>query len=395
MFFFFNDTATTEIYTLSLHDALPIFQAICRVNRLDGEDKEYGYVIDYKDLFNSIEGAISDYTSGAFDAYDKDDVAGLLTNRLDKAREKLEEAREKIKALCEPVMLPRNTQDYLHYFCAKDTSDKEALIDNEAKRVALYKAVAALMRAYANNANELEEAGYSVAEIEKIKEEVVHYDKVREEVKLASGDYVDMKMYEPAMRYLLDTYIRATDSEMVVDFEDLGLIELIVERGLGVLDKLPESISKNREAMAETIENNIRKVIIDEQRVNPIYYEKMSELLDALIQERRERALEYQEYLEQIKTLAKQVVHPEGAGPTPYPSSMDTRAKRSLYDNMEQNEELAIRIDTAVRHTKKAHWIGNTFKEREVKNAIREEIGEYNANLDEIVNLVKEQDEYK
>src|SRR5258708_23846023 len=25
MFFFFNDTATTEIYTLSLHDALPIF----------------------------------------------------------------------------------------------------------------------------------------------------------------------------------------------------------------------------------------------------------------------------------------------------------------------------------------------------------------------------------
>src|SRR5690242_21654305 len=27
-FFFFNDTATTEIYTLSLHDALPIFQSL-------------------------------------------------------------------------------------------------------------------------------------------------------------------------------------------------------------------------------------------------------------------------------------------------------------------------------------------------------------------------------
>src|SRR6266536_6081954 len=35
-FFFFNDTATTEIYTLSLHDALPIFAAwknCCRCNR--------------------------------------------------------------------------------------------------------------------------------------------------------------------------------------------------------------------------------------------------------------------------------------------------------------------------------------------------------------------------
>src|SRR2546422_8544641 len=33
IFFFFNDTATTEIYTLSLHDALPICRA-CRVGVL-------------------------------------------------------------------------------------------------------------------------------------------------------------------------------------------------------------------------------------------------------------------------------------------------------------------------------------------------------------------------
>src|SRR2546422_1707245 len=32
-FFFFNDTATTEIYTLSLHDALPISQARSRTGR--------------------------------------------------------------------------------------------------------------------------------------------------------------------------------------------------------------------------------------------------------------------------------------------------------------------------------------------------------------------------
>src|SRR2546422_2126116 len=32
-FFFFNDTATTEIYTLSLHDALPIFRSLGRGGR--------------------------------------------------------------------------------------------------------------------------------------------------------------------------------------------------------------------------------------------------------------------------------------------------------------------------------------------------------------------------
>src|SRR5574340_1824461 len=36
-FFFFNDTATTEIYTLSLHDALPI----CRTGA-EAESREYG-----------------------------------------------------------------------------------------------------------------------------------------------------------------------------------------------------------------------------------------------------------------------------------------------------------------------------------------------------------------
>src|SRR3712207_7091264 len=42
-FFFFNDTATTEIYTLSLHDALPIFLANLFVGR-------FGYLRDELDI---------------------------------------------------------------------------------------------------------------------------------------------------------------------------------------------------------------------------------------------------------------------------------------------------------------------------------------------------------
>src|SRR3712207_6099740 len=42
-FFFFNDTATTEIYTLSLHDALPIFEAVrgrVLVERIHAVDRD-------------------------------------------------------------------------------------------------------------------------------------------------------------------------------------------------------------------------------------------------------------------------------------------------------------------------------------------------------------------
>jgi type I restriction enzyme R subunit len=371
-----------------------LFQAICRVNRLDGEDKEYGYIIDYKDLFNSLEGAIDDYTNGAFDNYEKSDIEGLLTNRLEKAKQSLEDARESIKALCEPVEEPKNSIDYIHYFCAKDTTNKDELKDNEQKRVALYKSSAALLRAYANLANEMQLAGYVREEFEQIKQEVTHYEKVREEIKLASGDYVDMKMLEPAMRHLIDTYIKADDSEVLTDFDDMSLIELIVEKNIETIENsMPSGMKNNPEAMSETIENNMRKLIIDENPVNPKYFEKMSELLDELIKERKDGAIEYKEYLEKIKELASKITKPDKPKPD-YPSTLDSFGKRALYDNLDNDEALAIKIDTVIRYTKKDSWIGNNFKEKEVKKALEKELGDKADRLDEIMELIKHQDEY-
>ena len=98
---------------------------------------------------------------------------------------------------------------------------------------------------------------YTPREIEQIKQEVDHYEKVRTEVKMASGDYIDLKMYEPAMRHLIDTYIRAEESKKISAFDDITLIQLIVERGVDALKDLPEGISSNKGVMAETIENNL------------------------------------------------------------------------------------------------------------------------------------------
>ena len=127
----FDAPPATYLYIDKVMHDHGLFQAICRVNRLDGEDKPYGYIVDYRDLFRSLEKSIHDYTSEAFDAYDEEDVEGLLKNRLDQGRERLENAREAIKALCEPVQPPKNTQDYIHYFCGEDTTDKDALKNHE------------------------------------------------------------------------------------------------------------------------------------------------------------------------------------------------------------------------------------------------------------------------
>ena len=390
-----------------------LFQAICRVNRLDGEDKEYGYIIDYKDVFRSLEQSIKDYTGKAFGGYDKADVEGLLKDRLQQGRERLEEMREAVKALCEPVEPPRDTTAYLRYFCAAESGNAEQLKDNEPRRVALYKLAAAFLRAYANLANEMLEAGYSDAKAQEIKGEVDHYEKVREEVKLASGEYIDMKMYEPAMRHLLDTYIRAEESEKLSGFDDLTLVQLIVERGEAAVDALPRGLRENREAMAETIENNVRRLIIDETAVNPKYYEKMSKLLNALIAQRKQEAMDYKAYLAKIVALTKQVSHPETQ--SSHPSSINSAALRALYDNLEDARVLAVRerpapygsapaadtreakalaMDRAIRQIKKADWRGNKFKEREVRNAIQSVLGADAGLVDSIFEIVKNQREY-
>lgn len=366
-----------------------LFQAVCRVNRLHTPDKEYGYIIDYKDLFKSLEKSVHDYTSEAFSEYDQDDINGLLSDRLEKGKNDLETAREALKALCEPVNPPYHTPDYIKYFCG-NTQNPEDLQTTEPRRLVLYKSVAALVRKYANIANELETAGYTTREIFDIQQEVKHYQVVSEEIKLASGDKIDFKVYQNDMRHLIDSYIGAAESQILANFENLTLVELIVNNGVSAVNSLPPGIRNNQTAVAETIENNLRKLIIEQEPTNPKYFEKMSTLLNELIATRQNETAAYQEYLQKIVALAKQIHQPSTS--SAYPESLDTPAKRSLYDNLEQNEQLALDIDAAVRNSKQDSWRGNKMKEKLIKNAIKKYIKP--EDLESIFEIIKQQSEY-
>ena len=372
-----------------------LFQAVCRVNRLDGDDKDYGYIIDYMDLFKSLETAFTDYTSEAFDSYEISDVEGLLKERLKTGKERLEEALEAIKALCEPVEPPKDDLAHLHYFCGSNTQNPDLLKDTEPRRVALYKLTISLIRAYANIADEMGEAGYSENEVEQIRKDIKHYESLRKIVQINSGDWVDLKRFEPAMRHLIDSYIGAEESRMLANFDDLSLVELLVEKGKDALNDLPKKIRNDKDAMAETIENNLRRVIIEERPTNPMYYEKMSVLLDELIKLRKEATLEYEKYLQKIIELSVRIKKPSTT--KEYPVSLNTNAKRALYDNLARNEELAIELDNKIKTTKKDGWRDNIIKTREVKYVIKEVLNSYKVkepDAEYITKLVKNQRDY-
>lgn len=369
-----------------------LFQAICRVNRLDGDDKEYGYVIDYKDLFKSLEQAVKDYTADALDGFDPEDLKGLLKDRLQQSREHLDEALEQIRALVEPVAPPKDELAYNLYFCSDPAGDVVKLKENEQKRLALYKQVAHVLRAFAGVAGDEIVAGYTAGEFAGITKEVTEYSAIRDVIKLVSGDYIDLKMYEPSMRYLIDTYIKADQSKKVSTFDDMSFVQLLVEKGADAVEDLPDQVKKNKKMVAEIIQNNVRKLIIDERPINPKYFDKMSELLDALVEKLRNDASEYQDYLKEVAELARKVADPNRGGN--YPAAINTAGKRALYDYLMEDEGLVIDVDAAIRASAQDQWRGNRMKTRKINRAIKTALGKRDVDIHGLIELLKVNGEY-
>lgn len=371
-----------------------LFQAICRVNRLDGDDKDYGHVVDYRDLFKSLDRAVKDYTTEALDGYDEQDVDGLLKDRVTEAKADLEDALAAVDALCETIEEPRTTLKYQQRFCAVSPGDAAELAANEPRRIELCKSVAALVRAYANIANELDAAGYSEAQAKAVRDKVAHYSDVRDEVRLGAGEAVDYKRYEAGMRFLLDTYVQASPSTKVGDFAEAGLVQLIVEMGEGAIGTLPPGIKDDPEAVSSTIVNNVRTLITDERPTNPRYYDKMSEVLDALIEQRRSGALEYQQYLQQLVAQVKQIAG--GGSDEAYPAWADTGARRALIDfELPGGEATARAVEAAMSSSRRADWVGSRMKERRVLRSIERVLPDDYDRVDELMALLRERAEYR
>lgn len=385
----FDAPTATYIYIDKQMRDHGLFQAICRVNRLDGDDKDFGYVIDYKDLFRNIESAVDDYTSEAFDAFDEEDVEGLITSRADQADEDLRAARDAWLGLMDSVEQPKGDDEIFAYFSSpmgiNDDPDAE---EKSRRRQALYKITGRYARAYANIASELVGSGFDDLELAEYRREVERAMGIRDAVRLHSGDAVDMKLYEPAMRHLIDNYIRADDSEIVAHLDDISLIDLVESKGTAAENELPSSISgKNA---AEAIENNVRKLIVEETPVNPRFYETMSELLGDLVRRRREEAIEYAEYLERIAALVREVRAGHGRK---YPETIHNSGLKVLYDNLDGDEALTLRLDGAMRETAPFGWRGNAMKERKVRRCIEHVLNDPE-DAERIFELLKNRSEY-
>jgi type I restriction enzyme R subunit len=282
--------------------------------------------------------------------------------------------------LCEPVEPPKGELEHIHYFCG-NTEIKTDLEERKPQRAALYKAIVAVVRAYAHVADELDH-GYDAAGVTRIKDRLKHYLSLREIVRKASGESLDLKPYEADMRHLIDTYIEADEPRKISPFDNMGLLELIVTTGIAntISSQLGELKGK-KDAIAETIENNVRRKIIKEHLSDPAYYEKMSALLDEIIAARKAKAIEYEEYLSASRTLARRVeagwrtirlnseAQPGAAGGLQQPSNRSrpnvAAAQAVAYDSgADEKLVLAMRIDETVKRVRPDGWRGVSHASR-------------------------------
>jgi type I restriction enzyme R subunit len=392
----FDAPSATYMYIDKKMQNHDLFQAICRVNRINGEDKEYGYIVDYQDLFNSIRNAIDDYTSEALEGYDKEDVEGLLTNRLKEAKNDLEEALQTVITLCE-IVNPQTQEGYFEYFVySENTAFEEQPAECEAnaeKREKLYKLVSNLVRRYVNIANEMFQAGYSPEEAAEIKKQVDYYNSIKDEIKLRSGDALDLKRFDPMMRQLIDNWVRADDSEKLFEFEDISFLDLIADEGVNAIEKLSNSIKSKEKSVAETLLANIYRVVNSERPNNPAYYDKVSALLKQLLEDVKSGKMSYKELIERLIQKVREVKGQKGV----YPMAISTLGMKALYDNLGKNEELAIKIHKAVKENAKDGWrdLSVPAKMKKVRIAVSEALDSDDEELvSQIITIISNQKEY-
>jgi type I restriction enzyme R subunit len=370
-----------------------LFQAICRTNRLDGEDKDYGHIVDYKESLDNVQKALAVYTSDELDIESGGEDAGLtVKDWREEGRTRLDAAREALIYLCAPVKQPQGIEQHIHYFCGS-ASEPSALNDTEPMRIAFYKAVAAYVRAYADLAQNLEEAGYSAAQINAFEKETAFYSELRAAIKNHAGEELDTKPFEADMRHLINTYIQADPADLLGDLSSLSLTELIIKTGIhdAIARKLNEKGRLSKDAIAEGIINNVRKTIIRDQLTDPRFYEQMSKLLEDLIQQQRDDTDSYAQFLKNAEALARQLGG-KGSGSDQLPVALRGNKEAAvLYNNLPnvlaavtkehtaaeptatyayEHLDCALSLDKAIRHNAPAGWKGDPAREAQVLNAI-------------------------
>ena len=319
-----------------------LFQAVCRVNRL-GEDikddkgdiivkthKEFGRIVDFKNLFSSIENVVTKFNDGSgFEGLDDVDIDGLLDSAVNKCKEKLlavTEAYEGLKTIWESKSL--NDLEALSEYYIKEYDGEEPA---QARRNIMYSITGSMVTAYNNMSDYFSKTDFTAEQINHFASLSREAGTVQRKVKQKSGDDFDPKTLDPDMRQLLDQHIRAEDAETFIpssaDFSFLDLINDSTDTKEAT-EKAIHEAGGNANGAAEAIEGKARRVNTDWNSGDAEEYKLFSDKLQALLEELKARNATAKEKIEALIEHIKAIKHGNDA-----PSDLANRRSKALWNN--------------------------------------------------------------
>ncbi|MDA8137896.1 MAG: HsdR family type I site-specific deoxyribonuclease [Desulfobacteraceae bacterium] len=264
-----------------------LLQAIARVNRLF-EAKEFGYVIDHVGLLGELDKALTMYS--AFEGFDEQDLAGTL-----------------ISVNAQVQRLPQCYSDLWDIFkTVKNSYDEEAyevLLADDALREVFYQRLAEYSKTLAialSTENFVMQTDEQT--LKRYKADLTRFQNLKAAVKMRYAEVIDYRDYEPKIKKLLDTHIRADE---VVQLN--APVNIFDERMFGQV-KEEQGVYKTTAAKADAIAHATKRVITEKMDEDPAFYEKFSKLIQQAIDDFRARRLTDLAYLERVIEIRDKVV---------------------------------------------------------------------------------------
>ena len=120
------------------------------------------------------------------------------------------------------------------------------------------------------------------------------------------------------------------------------------------------------------------------------YYDKLSEKLEKILEEMRLKKIDYKHTLRKIIEFLQMMKSDKGS----YPAAINTPGKKALFDNLGQDEDLALRTHTAIKENAEQGFRGSKQRQKKLRRALEDVAGFPLDKLDEVMSIIIHNEEF-
>lgn len=269
-----------------------LLQAIARVNRLfeeDGQEKQFGFIVDYEGLLGELDKALTTYST--FDGYDEQDLVGTVHD-VRKEIAKLPQLHDQIWDLFKTIKNKKDMEQFEQY------------LSDDARRDDFYERLKAYSRCLHITLSS--DKAYDVFDDKRVgglKRDWKMFAELKHSVQLRYQETIDVTEFEPKIQKLLDDHVIAMPAEIIittVNINDPDALKSVVEEQ-GITDA----------SKADRIASATKRTITEKMEEDPAFYERFSELLKKTIRDYREKRISEKEYLNNMLDIAAGIANKE------------------------------------------------------------------------------------